>query len=108
MPSFTYLFANVYVLGHNLAKKICVDTNRIYYSYSLSSVSLCEQNEDKGKRVTADGISLLDLVAQEDMLGDYEDRLTKQAQDGLEGLTDEETESEDLDLGSDLVFGDEM
>lgn len=74
---------------------------------SLSSVSLCEQNEDKGKQVTADGISLLDLVAQ-DMLGDYEDRLTKKAQDGLEGLTDEETESEDLDLGSDLVFGDEM
>ncbi|XP_066495388.1 dickkopf-related protein 3 isoform X3 [Tiliqua scincoides] len=82
----------------------------ICQTLSHSSDSLCElssnrtQNGDNGKQVVADETFLLDLVA-EDILGDYEDRLIKKA---LDGLADEGTDSEDLDLGSDLLFGDEM
>ncbi|KAJ6665157.1 hypothetical protein lerEdw1_005388 [Lerista edwardsae] len=84
----------------------------ICQTQSHSSDSLCElssnktQNEDNGKQVVADDTLFLDLVAR-DILGDYE-RLIKKGQDGLEYLTDEATDSEDLDLGSDLLLGDEM
>lgn len=84
----------------------------IYFPHSHSSDSLCElssnktQNEDSGKQVVADETLFLDLEAP-DILGDYK-RLIKKGEEDLEDLVDEGTDTEDLDLGSDLLFGDEM
>ncbi|XP_053142417.1 dickkopf-related protein 3 [Hemicordylus capensis] len=80
---------------------------------SYSSDSLCElsfnktQNEDKEKTWLADEISLLDFVTQ-DIPGDYEEKLMKEMQGGLEGLEEETIEPKELDWASDVLFGDEM
>ncbi|XP_042301219.1 dickkopf-related protein 3 [Sceloporus undulatus] len=74
---------------------------------SQSSDSLCElsfnktQIEDE-KPLVEDEISLLDFVT-EDIPGDYEERLMVQ-----KGLEEQTTDSEELDIASDLLFGDEM
>ncbi|XP_060622883.2 dickkopf-related protein 3 isoform X1 [Anolis sagrei] len=76
---------------------------------SLSSDSLCErsfnktQTEDE-KPLVEDETSLLDFIS-EDIPGDYGARLIKEVQEGLE---EEAVDSKELDIASDLLFGDEI
>nr|XP_060622895.1 dickkopf-related protein 3 isoform X2 [Anolis sagrei ordinatus] len=76
---------------------------------SLSSDSLCErsfnktQTEDE-KLLVDDETSLLDFIS-EDIPGDYGARLIKEVQEGLE---EEAVDSKELDIASDLLFGDEI
>ncbi|XP_062974837.1 dickkopf-related protein 3 [Elgaria multicarinata webbii] len=77
---------------------------------SLTSDSLCELSFNKNRTgnkenpLLVDKISHLDFVTQ-DIPGDYEERLIKEVQKGLE---EEVTDSEELDMASDLLFGDEI
>ncbi|KAH0620876.1 hypothetical protein JD844_021742 [Phrynosoma platyrhinos] len=74
---------------------------------SHSSDSLCEpsfnktQTEDE-KPLVADELSLLDFVT-EDIPGDYEEKLMVQ-----KGLEEQTVDSEELDIASDLLLGDEI
>lgn len=78
-----------------------------------SSNSLCErtfnktQQEDKSEPLFGDEMPFVDFVVQ-DSPPAYEEKMIKEGQEGLENMEEEMIYSKELDLASDMLYGDHL